>query len=126
MKKAKNSPLKKKTSSTPSSVQSPQLKESFLIAEGEQSPLHHMIDHIGDEVVVLDKQARIVFVNKAAIKGLGYAKKDILQRSLTDFFEIKTSIRQWKRKCFDQLQQTNLFRILSIEFPGEEISRRLI
>jgi len=67
----------------------------LLIPENELEFFHDMVDHIGEEVIVADQGARIVFVNKAAVCGLGYTKEKILSRRLTDFLEDKISIKQW-------------------------------
>ena len=64
-----------------------------------------MVDQIGDEVLVSDEQARIVFVNDATVKGLGYAKKNILYRPVTDFFQEKITLRQWQRMYFARIKK---------------------
>ena len=63
-----------------------------------------MVNHIGEEVIVADKEARIVFVNKAAVSGLGYTKEYILTHRLTDFFEDKISVRQWHNIYFSPIK----------------------
>ena len=60
----------------------------------------YMVDQIGDDVMVLDKNSRIVFVNASMVKAMGYAKKNILQRSITDFMQKKISVAQWKKIYF--------------------------
>ena len=75
-------------------------KAPFLIPKDELDLFHYMVDHIGEEVIVADEEARIVFVNKAAIRGLGYSKKNILSRRLTNFLENKISIKQWHELYF--------------------------
>ena len=65
----------------------------------------YMVDQIGDEVMVSDKRARIVFVNEATLKGLGYAKKKILYRPVTDFFQKKITVRQWQQTYFAEIKR---------------------
>jgi len=76
-----------------------------LIPENELDLFHYMADHIGEEVIIADKEARIVFVNKAAARGLGYTKKDILSRRLTNFFSGKVSVKQWHSIYFLPVQK---------------------
>ena len=45
-----------------------------------------MIDNIGDEVMVIRRDGRIVFANRAAAKMLGYPVKTLLAKSVTDLF----------------------------------------
>ncbi len=77
----------------------------LLVPENEIDLFHHMVDHIGEEVIVDDEKARIVFVNKAAVRGLGYAKENILSRRLTDFFEDKMNIKQWHDTYFSPVKR---------------------
>jgi len=77
----------------------------LLIPENELDFFRTMVDHIGEEVIIADKEARIVFVNKAAARGLGYTKKDILSRRLTDFLEDKVSVKQWRSMHFSPAQR---------------------
>ena len=96
MKMKKRSPLKKSR---------PRSKLPLLIPENEFDLFHTMVDHIGEEVIVTDKEARIVFVNKAAVRGLGTTKKDILSHRLTDFLEDKVSVKQWRSTYFSPVQK---------------------
>ncbi|MCK4881800.1 MAG: PAS domain-containing protein, partial [Candidatus Omnitrophica bacterium] len=66
------------------------------VPKGELDFFRYMVDQIGDEVLVSDESACIVFVNDATVKGLGYAKKNILGRPITDFFQEKMSVRHWQ------------------------------
>lgn len=83
----------------------PRLKSSLPISESESEFFYYMVDHIGEEVIIADKAARIIFVNKAAVRGLGYTKKNILSRRLTDFFEDKVSVKQWHSIYFLPVQK---------------------
>ena len=80
-------------------------KAGLPVPKWELDFFRHMVDQIGDEVLVSDKQARIVFVNEATVKGLGYAKKNILYRPVTDFFQEKMTLRQWQRTYFGQIKR---------------------
>jgi len=80
-------------------------KTPSLIPEKELDLFHYLVDHIGEEVIITDKEARIVFVNKAAVRGFGYTKKSILSRRLTDFLEDKVSVNQWHNIYFSPVQK---------------------
>lgn len=80
-------------------------KAALLIPQGELDLFHYMVDQIGDEVMVLDKQARIVFANEAAVKGLGYQRRNILYRPLTDFFQDRISVRQWQKTYLTEVKK---------------------
>ncbi|MCK5259858.1 MAG: PAS domain S-box protein [Candidatus Omnitrophica bacterium] len=94
---------KPKTSSKKLFVQSQ--KVGLPVPKGELNFFRYMVDQIGDEVLVSDDRARIVFVNDATAKGLGYAKKNILGRPVTDFFKEKITVRQWRRMYFEEIKR---------------------
>jgi len=80
-------------------------QDSFLIPQGELDLFHYMVNHIGDEVIVLDKNARIVFVNDAAVRGMGYSIKRILHRPIIDFLLKKISVKEWQRRWFTDVKK---------------------
>ncbi len=71
----------------------------------ELDVFHNMVNQIGDEVMVIRKDGRIVFVNEATVRGLGYSKKTILQRSITEFFKEKMSLSQWQKTHLEELKK---------------------
>ncbi len=73
--------------------------------KGELDFFHHVVDQIGDEVMVSDSQARIVFVNEATVAGLGYTKKNILYRPVMDFFQERMSLRRWQKTYFEDIKR---------------------
>lgn len=66
---------------------------------------NNMVNHIGDELMLINHEGRIVFVNEATVRGLGYPKKRILNRRITDFFQERMSVRDWQRKHFAELKR---------------------
>lgn len=80
-------------------------KVPLFTPEDELDLFHYVVDHIGEEVIVADQEARIVFVNEAAVRGLGYSKKNILSRRLTDFLEDKISVKQWRNIYFSPVKR---------------------
>lgn len=84
--------------------------------------LAYMVNHIGDELMLIDREGRVVFVNEAAVRGLGYSRKEILNRAVSDFFEKRISANHWKQKYFAVLQkgkQPVSYRIRRITKGGE-------
>ncbi len=80
-------------------------QDSFLIPQGELELFHYMIDNIGDEVMVIRRDGRIVFANQAAVKMLGYPVKTLLTRSVTDLFREKITIAQWQKMYWARLKK---------------------
>jgi len=68
--------------------------------------LNKIITHVGDELMLIDKEARIVYVNKAAVKGLGYTKKYLINRRITKFFKERITLAQWKTQHFNRLKKS--------------------
>lgn len=66
---------------------------------------HYMIDNIGDEVMVIRRDGRIVFANRAAAKLLGYPVKVLLTKSVTDLFRQKLTIAQWQKMYWARLKK---------------------
>ena len=64
-----------------------------------------MIDTIGDELMVIRSDGRIAYVNQAAVRGLGYPRKVLLQRKVTDFFRDKVNLKKWKATHFEELKK---------------------
>ncbi|OGX38051.1 MAG: hypothetical protein A3G91_04350 [Omnitrophica WOR_2 bacterium RIFCSPLOWO2_12_FULL_50_9] len=81
-------------------------KPSFLIPQGELELFHDMMDHIGDEVMVIRRDGRIVFANQAALKKLGYSSRNLLRKYITDLFREKISVRQWQKIYFEEIKKT--------------------
>jgi PAS domain S-box-containing protein len=80
-------------------------KETVSVPKGELDLFHYMVDHIADEVMLLDQEARIVFLNEAAVRALGYTRENILYRSETEFFKEKISILQWQKMYFRETKE---------------------
>src|SRR3990167_3067606 len=84
-------------------LQHPQ--DSFLVPQGELEMFRYMIDNIGDEVMVIRRDGRIVFANWAAAKLLGYPVKVLLTKSVTDLFRQKLTIVQWRKIYWTRLKK---------------------
>src|SRR3989344_8216223 len=80
-------------------------QDSFLIPQGELELFRYMIDNIGDEVMVIRRDGRIVFANGAAAKLLGYPVKVLLTKSVTDLFRQKLTIVQWRKIYWTRLKK---------------------
>lgn len=80
-------------------------QDSSLIPQGELELFHDMIDHIGDEVMVIRRDGRIVFANRAAVKKLGYPAEVLLTKSVTDLFRRKITVAQWQKRYWARLKK---------------------
>src|SRR3989338_2536438 len=80
-------------------------KDSFLIPQGELELFHYMIDNIGDEVMVIRRDGRIVFANQAAARLLGYPVKVLLTKLVTDLFRRKLTIARWQKMYWTRLKK---------------------
>ncbi|MCR4337761.1 MAG: PAS domain S-box protein [Candidatus Omnitrophica bacterium] len=85
--------------------------------------LNKMINHIGDELVLVDQEARIVFANDASVKALGYPRENLLKKRVLDFYKNKMSLKEWQQKRFQFLKQKRTpisFRLERIVKDGRE------
>ena len=82
------------------------------IAERKRTEEHLLIsqfisDHAPDNIMWVDEQARIVYVNEATCRNYGYAKKELLAKSIFDI-DPGSSPEMWP-KHWEQLQQRGSF-----------------
>ncbi len=68
--------------------------------------LNTIIDYVSDELVLIDKEARIVYANDAAVKGLGYSRSYLRNRRILDFFKDRMPLKVWKTRQFARLKKT--------------------
>ncbi|MFA5259597.1 MAG: PAS domain S-box protein [Candidatus Omnitrophota bacterium] len=83
---------------------------------------HKIIDNIGDELMLIDKEGRIIFVNSTTVKGLGLPREELLGRKVTDFFKKKISPRRWRQTHYKELknsQQPLSYQIERVNHKGE-------
>ncbi len=66
---------------------------------------HYMIDNIGDEVMVIRRDGRIVFANQAAVKKLGYPAAVLLNKPVMELFRQKISLSQWQKMYWSRLKK---------------------
>lgn len=64
-----------------------------------------MMDHIGDEVLVVRRDGQIVFANQAAVRKLGYPRKILLNKPIMDLFREKINLSQWQRLYWDRVKK---------------------
>ena len=83
---------------------------------------HKIINNIGDELMLIDKNGRIIFVNTATVKGLGLSREKLLGKRVTDFFKKKMSVRHWQQTHYKDLknsQQPVSYQIERVKHKGE-------
>ncbi|HPN88773.1 MAG TPA: PAS domain S-box protein [Candidatus Omnitrophota bacterium] len=61
-----------------------------------------------EEVMVTNALGRIVYINDATAKNLGFSKKNILGKSVMLFFSPKISFSQWQKKYFIPLKKSQM------------------
>ncbi len=81
--------------------------------------LKNILDYITDELVIIDEQGRFIYVNDAAVQGIGYSRSHILKKKVVDFLNEKISVTQWKKRHFDVLKR----RKTPISYRIERVSR---
>ena len=81
-------------------------KRSFLdLLNSEADLLKNIIRYIGDELLVIDEDGRIVYANDASVNGLGIALKDLIGTPITRFFSKKMTLPQWKKTHLAELKR---------------------
>jgi len=66
---------------------------------------HQIIDHLADELLLIRSDGQLVYVNDAAIRGLGYSREILLAQNIISFYKEKMTPRQWQEKYFHQLKK---------------------
>jgi PAS domain S-box-containing protein len=118
---------KTSATSTPSRIVGAKDRQApLMIPQGKLGLFHGMVDRIGDEVMVVDKRSRIVFVNRAAMRGLGYPKNKILGRSFMDFLNVKMSLTQWQNSYFLEIKRRKRPVSYSVQRTSERGKTRMI
>jgi len=75
------------------------------LPEDEQRDfLYSLIDTIPKEVMLTGEDGRIVFANRACIRGIGLSKEYILGRHITEVYDMNMGPRKWKKDVFDKLR----------------------
>lgn len=88
--------------------------------ENQFEMLYKMFDRIGDEVMLIRANGRIAYVNEATVKGLGYSRDYLLNRSITQFQKNKLSLKQWQKDFLDVLRRTKK----PIRFSVERLTKK--
>jgi len=77
----------------------------FLTSEDEAQFFNSIVEYVGEELMLIDSEGRIVYVNDAAAKGLGYSKDYLLNKRIISFFKQKTTLASWKKEHRDPLRK---------------------
>lgn len=100
-KQSSDSNKRKSTSSKSPRVSSK--PKNFPILQ-ELELFQYVVDHVGEELILIDREGWIVYLNDAAVKGLGYTREYLLKKRILDFFKDRISIASWKRDHYEQLK----------------------
>jgi len=96
-----------KTSKPPKSFKDSKVfKDTKIEAKSapKKSFFKTVMDDIGDEILIIDQKAMIVFANKASVHALGYSGKFILSKHITFFLKENISIQQWQNSYFKEIK----------------------
>ena len=74
-----------------------------------------IVNHIEDEMLLLDRQGRIVFANDAAVKGLGCPRRKLYASRIIEFFKEKISLKRWQQNIFQELKEARKPSFYEIE-----------
>lgn len=72
---------------------------------GELELFHYMIDQIGDEVLVIHKDGHIAFANQAAIRKYGYAREELVGKSITGLLHERMTAQAWRKRYFNEVKR---------------------
>ncbi len=75
--------------------------------------LNKIVDTIGDEVMLIDSQGRIVYVNDTTVKAIGFPRPILLKKKIYQLFKQKMTFHQWKQQHFGWLKESR--RALSVQ-----------
>ncbi len=90
----------------------------FTLQDGLES-FRCLIDHAGDEVVVVSGDGRIVFANQAVERNWGYSTRVLLSKSVTDLTQHKITLARWKKEYWMPLKKAGHPISYTIERAGK-------
>ncbi len=65
-------------------------------------------DHMGDELMLIDRSGRIAYVNNAACRETGYLRSELTGRNITQIFKEKIGVKAWQGSYFNVLKRKRL------------------
>jgi len=77
-----------------------------LLPHDELKLFNYMVDNIGDELMLINKDGSIAYVNESAVRGLGFSRRVLLSKNITEFFKQKISSEEWTRTSFLPLKKS--------------------
>ena len=81
-------------------------EDSHKSLKQEISFLYQLIDQIGDELFLFNKEGNVVFANKSAIKNSHHKEEKLLSLSIKDIFFIDMNINQWYQEYFIKIKDS--------------------
>ncbi|WP_407356494.1 PAS domain S-box protein [Methanolobus sp. WCC5] len=99
-------------------------KHSEELLKKERDRLENYLDVVGSIIGIVDRDSRIIFVNKRGAEVLGYPKEDIIGKNWFDDF-LPQSVRNMTREAFfrvmaKELDPPQYFENLLLTKSGEE------
>ncbi|MDO8580639.1 MAG: PAS domain S-box protein [Candidatus Omnitrophota bacterium] len=78
---------------------------SFFESPTQLSIFQLMIEVMGDQVIVIRKDGRIVFVNEAAAISYGFPLHELINKLIMQFNKEKMSFDQWQKEYFEPVKK---------------------
>ncbi len=88
--------------------------------------LKNFLRCIGDELLVIDEEGRILYANDAALDGLGCSLSALIGTSITRFFKKQMSLPLWKKTHLAALRKSRKALSYQIERKGKNRQTQLI
>lgn len=79
-----------------------------------------MVSHIGDELLLIRKDATIAYANDAAVRGFGYERESLLEKPVVRFLKEPMSVAEWQKTYFEQLKKKKK----TISFEIERVTKK--
>ncbi|MCD4780050.1 MAG: PAS domain S-box protein [Candidatus Omnitrophica bacterium] len=89
-------------------------------------PFESIVDKLGEEVLLIDRQATIIYANRIAIKNLVQKKSDLVGQSILKFFKNKISKKKWQVEHFDKISNSREPLRMTIDRIAKKNKRQTI
>lgn len=89
---------------------SPKIKQIFpsdiISTSEEMSLLQFLVNGSRDEIIIVDEEGNILYLNDAAAQGFGYPPHDCLSKKLYSFMEQTITPRIWKQQYIGKVKKS--------------------
>ncbi len=78
---------------------------SVLEPQEEIKLFHYMVNHIGDELVLIRPDGTIAYANNSVVKALGCSRNETLKKNVVDLFGAVFDLNEWRTSFFADLKK---------------------